>query len=185
MPDAHSVNLPVLRRRYADVRAMLAAVRGLLEKLDFEEMKKSTKPSGRNLWESLSFWLCYRGPFLNIVEGVPHATSGVINAPRGYTLEQAWQAWDESVARADRIMATFSVERWNTDVDFWIDREKTRRMKAWEVFLAHFADRLEHDWRMMLEDICTVGHQKWLESLIGEDWYYFREGESLKDVYPQ
>lgn len=179
------MNLPVLRRRFDEVRAMQKAVRGLLEKLELEAMKKSPWPSGRNLWESLCFWLSYRGPFLNIVEGVPHATSGVINAPRHFTLEQAWHAWDETGERADQIMATFTLERWNGDVDFWIDREKTRRMKAWEVFLAHFANRLEGDWTMMLEDVCSMGHREWLEGLIGHDWRFFREGEGLKDVYPQ
>lgn len=184
MSEPRLVNLPVLRRRYEEVRASQAAVRGLLRQLDFEAMKKSPWPSGRNLWKSLCWWLSYRAPFLNVVEGAPHTQSGVKEQPRWFNFDAAWLEWDETASRADQIMATFTEERWNSEVDFWSGPKMTRRMRAWEFFQSHFANRLDMEWTMVLEDICSMGHREWLEKLIGDDWYFFREGERLEDLYP-
>jgi hypothetical protein len=147
-------------------------------------MKQSPWPSGRSLWGSIRWWLQYRGPFLNIVEGVSHEESGVKKPPPISGYEALWTRWDEFTARADHIMATFTEERWNSDVDFWTGPKKERRMKAWEMFLAHFANRLDLEWTVVLEDICTTGLRKELESLIGNDWNFFRKGEAFSDHAP-
>lgn len=184
MPEAKPADIPMIRRRYDEVRVMQKAVRGLIVKIEEGELRKSPWPSGRNCWNTLSWWLSYRRPFLKLVDGVPFEECCMKDAARRFTKEEAWREWDETTAWAERILDTFTLEQWNSDVEFWNGPAKTRRMKAWELFINHFANRLAMDWVHMLEDLATMGYRKWLDDTLGPDWFCFRPGESIEYFHP-
>lgn len=153
-------------------------LRPLILSIPYEMRKKSPWPSGRNLWETLVWWLHVRWLFLQVIDGLSRDDPWQTKGRPPLTEAEVLARWDENDARISAMLRDWTESDWLQEVDFYADLNRSRRLRAWELAQTHFYRSDDFDWVQVKEDLMHLGYGDDLIALTGNPAAPYRSVEN-------